>query len=210
MGTHHKGCLLIFSPPSCKARSYLMSVPTDPPPAYEYAVRQPPPVLPPGYQVAATLPSYQQAELDKEKLIAGNDVTDQHRAAARESSVERGEWELEDDMDLALLGTDMAFFTSFLAAFLFNWIGFLLLMCFCHTIAARYGALSGFGLSLAKWTLIVKNSTDLASADNSWLWWLITAFGMLVCMRAIFQYLHIKRTWGRLSTSARERLFFFY
>merc|ERR1719209_2386707 len=95
-----------------------MSVPTDPPPAYEYAVRQPPPVLPPGYQVAATLPSYQQAELDKEKLIAGNDVTDQHRAAARESTVERGEWELEDDMDLALLGTDMAFFTSFLAAFL--------------------------------------------------------------------------------------------
>ena len=34
----------------------------------------------------------------------------------------------------------------------------------------RYGALSGFGLSLAKWTLIVKNSTDLASADNAWLW----------------------------------------
>jgi len=32
---------------------------------------------------------------------------------------------------------------------------------FCHTIAARYGALAGFGLSLAKWTLIVKRSTDL-------------------------------------------------
>jgi hypothetical protein len=62
-------------------------------------------------------------------------------------------------------------------AFLFNWIGFLLLMCFCHTIAARYGALSGFGLSLAKWTLIVKHSTELASRENSWLWWLIMAFG---------------------------------
>ncbi len=62
-------------------------------------------------------------------------------------------------------------------AFLFNWIGFLLLMCACHTVAGRYGALAGFGLSLAKWTLIVKHSTDLASNDNNWLWWLIMAFG---------------------------------
>lgn len=66
----------------------------------------------------------------------------------------------------------------FIVAFLFNWIGFLLLMCFCHTIASRYGALAGFGLSLTKWTLIVKHSTDLASRENSWLWWLIMAFGM--------------------------------
>jgi hypothetical protein len=62
-------------------------------------------------------------------------------------------------------------------AFLFNWIGFVMLMCFCHTIAARYGALSGFGLSLAKWTLIVKHSTELASGENSWLWWLMLAAG---------------------------------
>lgn len=66
---------------------------------------------------------------------------------------------------------------SITVAFLFNWIGFLLLMCFCHTIASRYGALSGFGLSLTKWTLIVKHSTDLASRENSWLWWLIMGFG---------------------------------
>ena len=47
----------------------------------------------------------------------------------------------------------------------------------------RYGALAGFGLSLAKWTLIVKHSTDFASgSDNTWLWWLFTAFGMIVCM----------------------------
>merc|ERR1712062_128540 len=194
--------------------------PNEPPPDYDYAVSHPSeatpvnPVTPPDYRVAVALPSYQQAVLDKEKLIpeeeaeSGYEISHPRHHARRISAAERGDWE-ESDMDLALLGTDLSFFTAFLTAFLFNWIGFLLLMCFCHTIAARYGALSGFGLSLAKWTLIVKNSTDLASADNSWLWWLITAFGMLVCMRAIFQYLHIKRTWGRLSTSARERLFFF-
>merc|ERR1719211_543920 len=198
--------------------------PLGPPPDYEAALASGPAAPPtnpigprgadleppPDYCVAASLPSYEQAEQLKEKLLAG-DVEDQREEPAPRRSRRnspRDDWEGEED--ITLLGNDFVFFTAFLTAFLFNWIGFLLLMCFCHTIAARYGALSGFGLSLAKWTLIVKNSTDLASADNSWLWWLITAFGMLVCMRAIFQYLHIKRTWGRLSTSARERLFFFY
>lgn len=112
--------------------------------------------------------------------------------------------------DNSLLGTDIMFVTAFLVAFLFNWIGFLMLTCFFHTIAARYGALSGFGLSLAKWTLIVKHSTDLASHENSWLWWLIMAFGFLICVRALVQYISIKRTWRLLSASAQERLLFFY
>lgn len=109
-----------------------------------------------------------------------------------------------------LLGTDIMFVTAFIVAFLFNWIGFLVLTCFCHTIAARYGALSGFGLSLAKWTLIVKHSTYIAPHENSWLWWLIMAFGFLICVRALIQYISIKRTWRLLSTSAQERLLFFY
>merc|ERR1712106_1004936 len=200
-----------------------MSVPTEPPPDYEYAVSHPPDVQyvqqhaqhvqhvqPPGYQVAAVLPSYQQAELDKEKLIAGQEDTDHPRAARRESTIERGEWDDDVDMDLALLGTDLAFFTAFLTAFLFNWVGFLLLMCFCHTIAARYGALAGFGLSLSKWTLIVKRSTDMIKDENAWLWWLVLAFGFLICVRACTQFVQIKRSWRHLSSSARERLFFFY
>ncbi|CAD7002581.1 unnamed protein product [Ceratitis capitata] len=117
---------------------------------------------------------------------------------------------LTSNSDNGLLGTDAMFILAFMVAFLFNWIGFLMLTCFCHTIAARYGALSGFGLSLAKWTLIVKNSTELASHENSWLWWLIMAFGFLICIRAFIQYVSIKRTWRLLSTSAQERLLFFY
>eukprot|EP00091_Calanus_sinicus_P009723 TRINITY_DN2260_c0_g1_i1.p1 TRINITY_DN2260_c0_g1~~TRINITY_DN2260_c0_g1_i1.p1 ORF type:complete len:190 (-),score=60.01 TRINITY_DN2260_c0_g1_i1:119-688(-) len=189
----------------------MMSVPVEPPPDYEYAVSHPPPVLPPGYQVAAILPSYHQAEIDKEKLLAGHDAPPPPRATRRESIAERGEWDEEErDMDLTLLGTDLAFFTAFLAAFLFNWVGFLLLMCFCHTIAARYGALAGFGLSLSKWTLIVKRSTDMVRDENAWLWWLVLAFGFLICMRACAQFVQIKRSWRHLSSSARERLFFFY
>merc|ERR1712086_555819 len=202
-------CLLPSSP-----TLIMMSVPTEPPPDYEYAVSHPPAVQdvkqhvqqhvqPPGYQVAAVLPSYQQAELDKEKLVAGQEDTEHPSAARRESTIERGEWDDDVDMDLALLGTDLAFFTAFLTAFLFNWVGFLLLMCFCHTIAARYGALAGFGLSLSKWTLIVKRSTDMIKDENAWLWWLVLAFGFLICVRACTQFVQIKRSWRHLSTSAR-------
>lgn len=113
-------------------------------------------------------------------------------------------------VDNSLLGTDFMFIAAFIVAFLFNWIGFLMLTCFFHTIAARYGALSGFGLSLAKWTLIVKKSTDLANHESSWLWWLIMSFGCLICVRALVQYVSIKRTWRMMSASAQERLLFFY
>ena len=126
-----------------------------------------------------------------------------------QSDFRRGDWD-ESEMDLNLLGTDLSFFTAFLTAFLFNWVGFLLLMCFCHTIAARYGALAGFGLSLAKWTLIVKRSTELVRDENAWLWWMVLAFGFLICVRACTQFIQIKRSWRHLSSSARERLFFFY
>jgi hypothetical protein len=56
----------------------------------------------------------------------------------------------------------------------------------------------------------VHGNLTVANADNAWLWWLIMAFGLLICVRAIVQYLRIKKSWMGLSTAARERLFFFY
>ncbi|XP_013783647.2 NEDD4 family-interacting protein 2-like [Limulus polyphemus] len=102
--------------------------------------------VPPPYNVAAAeLPTYEEAQrskgLEGENQRQSDDVT---------SLWSHGE---------EVLGTDFLFFTSFFVAFLFNWVGFLLLVCFCQTLAGRYGALAGFGLSLAKWTLIVKHST---------------------------------------------------
>ncbi|XP_039294652.1 NEDD4 family-interacting protein 1 [Nilaparvata lugens] len=174
---------------------------------------------PPPYDLATKLPSYE--EVQREKTLQGelplSPLTavppPHHHGHHRQQTLaflaidtEGGEADTEN----RLLGTDYIFCIAFMVAFLFNWIGFLLLMCFCHTVAARYGALSGFGLSLAKWTLIVKHSTELASHENSWLWWLIMTFGILICIRAIFQYLNIKRGWRLLSGSAQERLLFFY
>ncbi|XP_975457.2 NEDD4 family-interacting protein 1 [Tribolium castaneum] len=172
---------------------------------------------PPPYEVATKttkLPTYEEVQREKnleEQNVPINTLPprlSQYRAPGqRILTIEN---ESNEDVDTSLLGTDFMFYIAFFVAFIFNWIGFLLLMCFCHTIASRYGALSGFGLSLAKWTFIVQHSTDLASKDNSWLWWLIMTFGLIICIRAILQYLSIKRGWHMLSASHQERLLFFY
>lgn len=202
----------------------------DPPPPFtltvdnEYMVQTGagPPKLddmePPAYDVAIKLPTYEEAQQQKLASEQQHNM-DGSRLHANDPrnynfmppfSHPMGDTQFDSNTAELALGTDVYFFASFLIAFLFNWIGFLLLMCACHTVAGRYGALAGFGLSLAKWTLIVKHSTDLASNDNNWLWWLIMAFGVLICVRAVIQYLCIKREWHRLSRAAQERVVFFY
>lgn len=204
------------TPPNAQA-SFIPS--PSPPPQYPMTsdLDIPPPkpdfLAPPPYEVATKLPTYE--EVQREKTLQGEHTHTTRPITGRPTSQPLAflaiDAEANDgDVDTGLLGTDFMFFTAFFVAFIFNWIGFLLLMCFCHTIASRYGALSGFGLSLAKWTLIVKQSTDLASRENSWLWWLIMTFGLIICVRAIIQYLNIKRGWRLLSSSHQERLLFFY
>lgn len=173
---------------------------------------------PPSYDVAIKLPTYEEAQQEKmaeqqhyfnrpiDSRIRPNDPRN-FNILASFAPVEDSQYD-PNTAELAL-GTDVYFFASFLIAFFFNWIGFLLLVCACHTVAGRYGALAGFGLSLTKWTLILKHSTELVSNDN-WLWWLIMAFGILICIRAIIQYLCVKREWHRLSRAAQERVVFFY
>ncbi|KAG1671244.1 NEDD4 family-interacting protein 1 [Nymphon striatum] len=150
--------------------------------------------FPPEYHIATDLPSYEDVERAK--------LGEERRRHQEEADILATE--------SALLGTDFLFFTSFFVSFLFNWMGFLLVLCFCHTVAGRYGALAGFGLSLSKWMLIVKHSTNLMSHENDWLWWLVMAFGILICVRASLQYIRAKREWRYLSSSAQERLFYFY
>uniref|UniRef100_A0A2P2I314 NEDD4 family-interacting protein 1-like n=1 Tax=Hirondellea gigas TaxID=1518452 RepID=A0A2P2I314_9CRUS len=112
----------------------------------------------------------------------------------------------EDDM----LGTDLVFFLAFAAAFFFNWLGFVLLVCYCQSVAGRSGALAGFGLSLAKWAVIVRHTTALAKEANTWLLWLIMVLGLMICMRAVLQYLNAKREWQHASPASRHRFWLFH
>uniref|UniRef100_A0ABI7XNK5 Nedd4 family interacting protein 1 n=1 Tax=Felis catus TaxID=9685 RepID=A0ABI7XNK5_FELCA len=104
---------------------------------------------PPSYNVATTLPSYDEAERTKAEatipLVPGRD----------EDFVGRDDF---DDADQLRIGNDGIFMLTFFMAFLFNWIGFFLSFCLTTSAAGRYGAISGFGLSLIKWILIVRVS----------------------------------------------------
>ncbi|EDO31879.1 predicted protein, partial [Nematostella vectensis] len=64
-------------------------------------------------------------------------------------------------------------------AFLFNWLGFFAAYCLTRTVASRYGAISGFGLSMVKWVLILKvNDQDqMLIYGQGWLWWIFFALG---------------------------------
>ncbi|XP_038844959.1 NEDD4 family-interacting protein 1-like isoform X1 [Salvelinus namaycush] len=118
---------------------------------------------PPSYNVATTLPSYDEAERTKAEahvpLVAGRD----------EDFVAR--YDFEDAQQLRI-GNDGIFMLTFFMAFLFNWIGFFLSFCLTTSAAGRYGAISGFGLSLIKWILIVRFSTYFPGYFDGqyWLW----------------------------------------
>ncbi|KAF4803324.1 NEDD4 family-interacting protein 1 [Turdus rufiventris] len=127
---------------------------------------------PPSYNVATTLPSYDEAERSKAEatipLVPGRD----------EDFVTRDDF---DDTDQLRIGNDGIFMLTFFMAFLFNWIGFFLSFCLTTSAAGRYGAISGFGLSLIKWILIVRFSTYFPGYFDGqyWLWWV---FLVLVSM----------------------------
>jgi hypothetical protein len=141
-----------------------------------------------------------------------------------------------DELDI---GADSTFLLTFLISLMFNWVGFMLTFCVSNSLAGRYGAISGFGLSLVKWTLImthdyqnVGGSTaggttdpavsaggDPAAADywmNEWVYWLMIVMGMTIFGRGIFMYIRAKQ--ARRSqhqeavedeTTARFSLFYF-
>uniref|UniRef100_A0A8C3MRK9 Uncharacterized protein n=1 Tax=Geospiza parvula TaxID=87175 RepID=A0A8C3MRK9_GEOPR len=125
---------------------------------------------PPSYNVATTLPSYDEAERSKAEatipLVPGRD----------DDFVTRDDF---DDTDQLRIGNDGIFMLTFFMAFLFNWIGFFLSFCLTTSAAGRYGAISGFGLSLIKWILIVRFSTYFPGYFDGqyWLWWVFLVLG---------------------------------
>ena len=54
------------------------------------------------------------------------------------------------------IGSECMFLSAFMIAFFFNWVGFFASICLIPNAAGKYGALSGFGLSMAKWVTIIR------------------------------------------------------
>ncbi|XP_061858797.1 NEDD4 family-interacting protein 1 [Colius striatus] len=158
---------------------------------------------PPSYNVATTLPSYDEAERTKAEatipLVPGRD----------DDFVTRDDF---DDTDQLRIGNDGIFMLTFFMAFLFNWIGFFLSFCLTTSAAGRYGAISGFGLSLIKWILIVRFSTYFPGYFDGqyWLWWVFLVLGFLLFLRGFINYAKVRKMPDTFSTLSRTRVLFIY
>ncbi|XP_044143002.1 NEDD4 family-interacting protein 2 isoform X2 [Bufo gargarizans] len=162
--------------------------------------------VPPPYSVATTLPTYDEAEKAKAAAMA---------AAAAEAAQREEEYPPRDDFsdaDQLRVGNDGIFMLAFFMAFIFNWIGFCLSFCITNTIAGRYGAICGFGLSLIKWILIVRFSDYFTGYFNGqyWLWWIFLVLGLLLFFRGFVNYLKVRNMSESMAASHRTRFFFLY
>ncbi|KAK5847552.1 hypothetical protein PBY51_016672 [Eleginops maclovinus] len=162
--------------------------------------------VPPPYSVATSLPTYDEAEKAKAAALA---------TSAVEVMPRDDEFPPRDDFsdaDQLRVGNDGIFMLAFFMAFLFNWIGFCLSFCLTNTIAGRYGAICGFGLSLIKWILIVRFSDYFTGYFNGqyWLWWIFLLLGLLLFFRGFINYLKVRNMSENMATSHRTRLFFLY
>ncbi|XP_062301524.1 NEDD4 family-interacting protein 2 [Scomber scombrus] len=162
--------------------------------------------VPPPYSVATSLPTYDEAEKAKAAALATSTV---------EVMPRDDEFPPRDDFsdaDQLRVGNDGIFMLAFFMAFLFNWIGFCLSFCLTNTIAGRYGAICGFGLSLIKWILIVRFSDYFTGYFNGqyWLWWIFLLLGLLLFFRGFVNYLKVRNMSENMATSHRTRLFFLY
>ncbi|CAO2591821.1 NEDD4 family-interacting protein 2 (Fragment) [Lemmus lemmus] len=162
--------------------------------------------VPPPYSVATSLPTYDEAEKAKAAAMA---------AAAAEAPQRNQEEECTprddfSDVDQLRVGNDGIFMLAFFMAFIFNWLGFCLSFCVTNTIAGRYGAICGFGLSLIKWILIVRFSDYFTGYFNGqyWLWWIFLVLGLLLFFRGFVNYLKVRTMSEGMAAAHRTRYFF--
>uniref|UniRef100_A0A8C5P647 Nedd4 family interacting protein 2 n=1 Tax=Leptobrachium leishanense TaxID=445787 RepID=A0A8C5P647_9ANUR len=182
--------------------------------------------VPPPYSVATTLPTYDEAEKAKAAAMAAAaaDAAQRHGQIRESRSLfdeiflspsEEEEYPPRDDFsdaDQLRVGNDGIFMLSFFMAFIFNWIGFCLSFCITNTIAGRYGAICGFGLSLIKWILIVRFSDYFTGYFNGqyWLWWIFFVLGLLLFFRGFVNYLKVRNMSESMAAAHRTRFFFLY
>lgn len=141
-------------------------------------------VMPPAYDDAVKLPTYQEVEdLHRERVIR-----DMFGLSSEPDYCQ----DTEEDVRI---GTDFGFMVCFLLSFLLNWIGLLAGYCFSTTVAGQYGALSGFGLSLVKWGLLIKHSKCCSDVvdERPWIIWLFVITGWLIFLRGALAYIQVKR-----------------
>lgn len=93
------------------------------------------------------------------------------------------------------IGSECMFLSAFMIAFFFNWIGFFASICLLPNAAGKYGALSGFGLSMAKWVTIVRYQEWMVNMNDfqqKLFFWLFIFLGFYLFFRGLINYMTLK------------------
>lgn len=97
--------------------------------------------------------------------------------------------------DQEMIGSECMFLSAFMIAFFFNWIGFFASICLLPNAAGKYGALSGFGLSMAKWVTIVRYQewmNNMNDFQQKLFFWLFIFLGFYLFFRGLINYMTLK------------------
>lgn len=148
---------------------------------------------------ASELPSYNEAlRLKKQEA---NEVPPSYypTANATDSRIVIEEAELRGVSDSLIydqdIGSECMFLSAFMIAFFFNWIGFFASICLLPNAAGKYGALSGFGLSMAKWVTIVRYQewmNNMNDFQQKLFFWLFIFLGFYLFFRGLINYMSLK------------------
>lgn len=111
------------------------------------------------------------------------------------------------------IGSECMFLSAFMIAFFFNWIGFFASICLLPNAAGKYGALSGFGLSMAKWVTIVRYQewmNYMNDFQQKLFFWLFIFLGFYLFFRGLINYMTLKyRPIASIEYTRRNRWFTF-
>ncbi|CAF0736702.1 unnamed protein product [Brachionus calyciflorus] len=107
------------------------------------------------------------------------------------------------------IGSECMFLSAFMIAFFFNWVGFFASICLIPNAAGKYGALSGFGLSMAKWVTIVRYQDWMVNMNDfqqKLFVWLFIFLGFYLFFRGLINYMTLKyRPRGEYPVERRNR-----
>lgn len=111
------------------------------------------------------------------------------------------------------IGSECMFLSAFMIAFFFNWVGFFASICLLPNAAGKYGALSGFGLSMAKWVTIYQSwMTQMNDFQQRLFFWLFIFIGFYLFFRGLINFMSLKyrpRAHAAYVRRNRERWFGF-
>lgn len=119
----------------------------------------------------------------------------------------------ESSMSDHEVGSECMFLSAFMIAFFFNWIGFFTSICLLPNAAGKYGALSGLGLSIAKWVTMIKYQswmTQMNDLQQKLFFWFFIFIGFYLFFRGLINFMSLKyrpRSQAAQTRQLRERWF---